>query len=405
MFVMASLAAAVCVGGVKETDWCMVKAPDNVEAGQSYVVEVTLKRDLANGETLSCQMHHTKTDGKWGGMYEWRPSQTPKKGETAKFTFTARGNKPAKSLNPLTFIAPNGDFNKLTKRLDGPSIGFSGKKGGAASAGAEKPNEAKHPRPDGVTFKKSWITISRTAPESGVLHKGEKVTLKVKYYLDPSDNWGEGTKLKVVPLGPWIDNPDGVVNKSRTHVFIHGFWPLEKKAIPVGENEFDFEWTAQAASAPYCEIGFLAQFIGGDGKAFPWQTRGGGVTVEQETKGFRVWAESSGGLYLYDESPVVCIKFSGAPASEANVRLVDSGGEEVYSSSLPVKDGKITIPPQKRRGAMLCEVTIGKDTRSCFFATIPNVAEALGGKRAPFGCTNIHDEDAAKAAAKIGFRY
>ena len=400
ILLLASLVAAVCGGGVKETDWCTVKAPDNVEAGQSFVVEVTLKRDLADGETLSCQMHHTKTDGKWGGMYEWRPSQTPKKGETAKFHFTVRANKPAKALNPLTFIAPNGDFNKLSKRLDGPNIGYSAKKGGAAGA-----EGSKTPRPDTATFKKSWITITRTVPESGVVRKDGKVALKVKYFLDPSDNWGEGTKLKVTPLGPWIDNPDGVVNKGRKHVFIHGFWPLEKKAIPVGENEFDFEWTAQSASAPYCEIGFMAQFVGGDGKSFPWQTRGGGVIVEQETKGFRVWAESSGGLYLYDESPVVCVKFSGAPASEANVKLVDSEGEEVYSASLPVKDGKIAIPPQKRRGAMLCEVTIGKDTRSCFFATIPDVAKALGGKRAPFGCTNIRDEDAAKAAAKIGFRY
>ena len=405
VMLFASFAAAASVAGVKETDWCTIKAPDSVEAGKSFTVEVMLKRDLAKGETLSCQMHHTKTDGKWGGMYEWRPSKTPKKGEVAKFSFTARENKPAKTLNPLAFIAPNGDFNKLTKRADGPNVAFSGKKTSPAETAAAKAKSERSKRPNGVTFKKSWITIKRTAPANGIARKGDAVKLKVSYHLDPSENWGDGTTLKVVPLGPWIDNPDGVVNKSRTHVFIHGFWPLDKKAIPVGDGEFDFEWKVTSASAPYCEIGFLAQFVGGDGNTFPWQTRGGGVTVIQETKGFRVWADAPGGLYLYDEEPVVDVEFSGTAASEAKVLLVDSEGEEVYSGTLPVKDGKIVVPRQKRRGVMLCEVTIGKDVRSCYFATIPDVAKALGGRRAPFGCTNIHDEDAAKAAAKIGFKY
>lgn len=393
-----SIAASAAV---KDLGWCSVDMPESVSPGSSFTIQVTPKKNVPAGCNVSVHMHHVKAGGQWGGMYEWRPAQNPKGvGKALVFNFTAKKGADVKDFRPMLFVAPGGDFNKKLKEFD-VNLGAIGYQVSAA----EKAQEAASAKPANCTYKKSWIRLSRDGGEKGRLYrKGESVTVKVKYYLDPSENWGAGTTLKVIPLGPWIDNPDGVVNKSRTHVFIHGFWPLDKKNLATGEHEFELVWKVESASAPYCEIGFMAQFVGGDGKNFPWQTRGAGFSILPEPKPFRVWAESAGGLYRYGENPVVKIEGSVA-AAEAKVALTDSQGEAFYSATLPVKDRTIVVPSPKRRGTVLCEVTIGSDTRSCFFATIPDVSKALGGKRAPFGCTNVYDEDAARAAELIGFKY
>ena len=83
-----------------------------------------------------------------------------------------------------------------------------------AAAGAEK--KAYPARPDTVTFKKSAIWLEDAAPS---VRKGGEFTLRVHYRLDASDTWGDKpTHLMCMPLGPWIDNPDGVVNEKRRHI-------------------------------------------------------------------------------------------------------------------------------------------------------------------------------------------
>ena len=404
LILTAILTAAVleASAAVKELGWCTVDIPESVAPGSAYAIKVTPKKEIPPDCNVSIHMHHTKKSGQWGGMYEWRPAQNAKGvGKPLVFNFTAKAGSDVKHFNPMLFVAPKGDFNKKRKDFD-VNLGTIAYKESAEQAA----KAAAVAKPAGCTYKKSWMTITRTGGEQGKFYrKGETVTVKIKYHLDPSENWGDGTSIKVIPLGPWIDNPDGTVNKSRTHVFIHGFWPQDKKNIAVGDGAFELNWKVETASAPYCDISFMAQFVGGDGKTFPWQVRGGGFSIVPEAKPFRVWAEAPGGLYLYGQSPVVKIEFADAPAAQASVRLTDCSGAAVWSGTLPIKEGSIVIPAPAKRGTMLCDVTVGNDTKSCFFATIPDVAKALGGRRAPFGCTNIYDEDAAKAAALMGFGF
>ena len=71
-----------------------------------------------------------------------------------------------------------------------------------------------------ATFKDSYIWIDKNPAPTKV---GDDVVLTVHYHLEPTDTWGsKPTKLSVTPLGPWIDNPDGVINKSRHHVSYGG---------------------------------------------------------------------------------------------------------------------------------------------------------------------------------------
>ena len=137
----------------------------------------------------------------------------------------------------------------------------------------------------------------------------------------------------------------------------------------------------------------MAQFIGGDGKPFPTQARGGGFNIVPAAKPIRVWAKAPGGLYKYGENIDVCCEFSGNAPSYVAVELVDDKGDPVYyGASLRVRGGVVSIPPPDRRGVFLCRVRYGDKAATCFVATIPDVDKALGGKRAPFGCTNVYDD-------------
>lgn len=397
---MLGAGCAAASAAEKDCDWCKVVCPDRVAAGQSFQVKVTLKRALKGDENLSLHMHHTKTDGKWGGMYEWRPSQTPAVGTPAVFSFTAKADRPAKALNPMLFVAPKGDFNKLVRKLDLPPIAYEAAKLSAAEAAKKKAREDAVRRPASVTFKKSWMKIS-SAP--GVVEKGGKVKVTVKYRIDKSDCWGDGLTLRLTPLGPWIDNPDGAVNKSRTHVFVHGFWPQSKANLVAGEGTVEFDYTCET-TYPYCEVGFMAQFVGPDGQTFPWQVRGGSVAIVPETKGFRLEATAPGGIFTYDEDVTLRV-FGNAGAGPVRLVVTATDGSTAFDGTVAVKDGFLTVPRLKCRGCFLAEATVGTTTRSCFFATIPDVKKVLGGKRPPFGCTNLREANAIAAADRIGFRY
>ncbi len=388
----------------KDFGWCSVTVPGAVKKGGSVEVAVTLKTALAAGENLSCHLHHTKEDGSWGGPYAIVAPATPRPGETVKFTFTA--GKPCLELCPVLFAAPNGNFNQATKRVNAQKISFYTPPPSAAEiARRQAAEEAARARaeatkkPDSVTFKKSWLAI-KASP--GKVVKGEEVTVKVHYRLDPSDSWADGVQLRLTPLGPWIDNPDGVVNHSRHHVGIGGFGTQTRGPIPPGEGTAEFKFVAGEVPVP-CELGFMAQFVGPDGKNFPWQARGGGLVVEPQVDIFAVRAECPGGLFFYDEP--VRLKVSGTHGEKAALKIVSSESETVYNGEVDIVDGMLTVPAKDLRGVFLAFVTMGGTTRHCFFGTMPNVVAALGGKRSPFGCTNLHGEEAIKTAGRMGFGF
>src|SRR5437868_5628438 len=87
---------------------------------------------------------------------------------------------------------------------------------------------AEDARPKDISFKKSWITFVSPAQDKPV-KAGEEFKVTIKYFLDASENWGEGTKLVLVPLGPWVDCPDGKYTKGRHHEMYPGLFTQEVK--------------------------------------------------------------------------------------------------------------------------------------------------------------------------------
>ena len=401
--IAAFLAILSATAGVVELDWCTLEVPDVAWSGKDFQIKLTPKEEIPSDCNISIHMHHVKGDGKWGGLYQMRPAQNfAGVGKPLVFTFTAKADSNVKEFRPVIFVAPNGNFNKQIKKYAYQKTGIPYRKTEAQLA-----REAARKRPEGIDFKKSRLIVERLpGPDGRFYRKGDTVTVRVNYHLDPGENWGDGTAIKVTPLGPWIDNPDGVVNKSRQHVFIYGFWPQDKKNIEPGDGSVEFTWKVDVSTLPYCDVSFMAQFIGGDGKPFPTQARGGGFNIVPAAKPIRVWAKAPGGLYKYGENIDVCCEFSGNAPSYVAVELVDDKGDPVYyGASLRVRGGVVSIPPPERRGVFLCRVRYGDKAATCFVATIPDVDKALGGKRAPFGCTNVYDDDTARAAAMLGFQY
>jgi hypothetical protein len=400
---LVALAAAQLSAKEVDIGWCTLDIPEVAWGGEGFQIKLTQKRDVPAGCNISIHMHHVKLDGKWGGLYEMRPAQAPKGvGETLTFDFKARESTDCLELRPVVFVAPHGDFHRQIREFGYQKSSIPFRKTDAQIA-----REAARVRPENVDFKKSRLAIERLpGPNGRFYRKGDEVKVRVTYHLDPGENWGDGTSIRITPLGPWIDNPDGEVNTERKHVFIHGFWPQGKKDIASGDGEVEFTWKVDVSTHPYCDVSFMAQFIGGDGEPFPTQARGGSFSILPAAKPLRVWAKAPGGLYRYGENIDVCCEFAGNAQSYVSVELVDDRGDPVYfANSLRVRGGVVSIPPPEKRGVMLCNVSYGRTTASCFVATIPDVDKALGGKRAPFGCTNVYDDDTARAAAMLGFKY
>ncbi len=402
-FSAAALAATSLCAKEVDIGWCTFEMPEVAWSGENFEVKLTPKEEIPEDCNISIHMHHVKGDGKWGGLYQIRPSQNfAGVGKPLVFTFKAGEDSNVSEFRPVIFVAPHGNFSKQIKKYAYQKSGIPYRKTEAQIA-----REAARVRPETVDFKKSRLSVERLpGPNGNFYRKGDIVKVRINYHLDPSENWGDGTSIKVTPLGPWIDNPDGEVNKSRQHVSIYGFWPQDKKNIEPGDGSVEFTWKVDVSTHPYCDISFMAQFIGGDGNPFPTQARGGGFRIVPAAKPLRVWAKAPGGLYRYGENIDVYCEFAGNAQSYVSVELVDDRGDPVYfANSLRVRGGVVSIPPPEKRGVMLCNVSYGRTTASCFVATIPDVDKALGGKRAPFGCTNVYDDDTARAAAMLGFKY
>ena len=395
-----------------EFDWCTVESPKSVSSGQGYQVRVTLKKPLPDGQNLSVHAHCVKKPNAWGGLYEWRPAQEPKAvGQTSVFTFTAKNSPAVAKIVPVVFAAPGGDWNKKGLNAWPPQIPLT-------VSAADQVAAAARERPKSVTFKKSWLKFLPLDVQQ--VRSGEKFTLKVQYHLDANENWGDGTQLMMDPLGPWIDNPDGVVNKSSQHIFIYGLWRQTRKVSP-GEGIVEFVCEPGKNSfGERNQVAFRAKFVGGDGKEWPWEIRTGGPELVPDTKDFRLQAEAVGGVYTYDETPVVNLHWGTIDApktvKDVDFTVYDCESNEVacftrrLTVGAPGTSVKIPLPKLNRRGTMLLEALMtdknGNDVRhAAAFATIPNLGKVLGGTRPPLACTNIRNPRQAQIAAKLGFGY
>ena len=262
-------------------------------------------------------------------------------------------------------------------------------------------------KPASVTFKKSSIWLEE-APKP--VRVGEDLTVRVHYRLDASDTWGDKpTQLMCMPLGPWIDNPDGEYNRKRHHVSYPGLWP-QHKSVEVGDHVVEFTFRLKE-SFRYNGGGFLCKFKRPDGSDWPWEWRGGGIEIVKEPQTFSIGPTALGGLFKYSETPVIRVEWGPkAPASASGtVTVRDIGGKTVLTLPLARTSGAeeqtFALEGLKPRGIFSVTLDVdGVGSDYCYFGTIPGFRREEG-RPTPFGVTNVRDEDFAKIGAELGFSY
>ena len=404
LLTVAALSAGLSFGAVLEGKWCTLEYPDPWnyrEETKGFDVKVTIKEGApVEGCWLQPHLHWMRLMG-YGGFQAWvNPIKKPEVGKTYKFHYNPKVNED--DVNRYAFcvyLAPNGDDKrKAAEQWVDVKI---------------PPPPPYEPKPEDCRFKKSFIRIDEQPEPARV---GEEVVLKVHYYLDPSETWGpKQSKLSVCPLGPWIDNPDGVINKSRTHVSYGGSMYTQEKRIEPGEHTIEFKFKLGTAYR-YNSCFFLCKFKTPDNKDWPWDYRGGSLAVAPDIKVFRMYPTARGGMFFYDEVPNVSLVWgpkmaNGFRTGKAVVK--DALNRVVLERDVELNPSRrvqnLSFPELKARGIFSLTVSapgLGKDGSDfedfCYFGRIPRFRR-IPGRDTPFGVTNIGDRDLSGLAYDMGF--
>lgn len=400
-----SAAASCAFGAIKDTEWCVIETPDTAYPGQVIEVKVTLKEGaVPPGLKVSNHLQWMRKEG-FGGMLSWVPGKDAVPGKTVVFKHKPSNfNEKISSISPLVFLSPNDDFKSMTKRANGSNILFS------KSAEDAKKAESRI-RPSTVTFKKSSLRIDPITKEAG---QGDAVKVAVHYDLSPEDNWGDGTKITLTPLGPWIDNPDGKYTKSRVHIGVKGLGSRTVSVEPgKGTKVFEFKL---GKPHKYNDLTWMAYYTGGDGKKWPWSVRGGSLDFKVVPDAFDLAAMAPGGVFTYDEVPRINIvwgkKAKRGGEYEISFKFTDSDGKSAGASvrtvSVPAdgSETELEFPEIKARGVILVEGSIeGLGTGDAVIARIPNLEKRIGQARTPFGVTNVSTPEESAVARKLGMTY
>ena len=403
LLLAALLAANAAFAKTTETDWCTIETPDAWPTDQPLPVTVTLKGEVPAGVMTACHLHWMKRDA-FGGMLSWHPNRPASPG--AKIVFNHRP-RPAPdvlqqmaSVDAVVFLAPDGDWNRKVKE---------------AHVAVDTAAPLYPARPATCTFKKSALWVESITPE--VPQYGDKVDIVVHYVLDPSDTWGDKpSEVLLNVVGPWIDNPDGVVNKNRHHEPAHGFG-AQRRPVQPGEGTLTFTYTNRSQQ-DYVEALLILKFIDPMGDQWPWEFRSS-MKVIPGTKTLRLVPTAPGGIWSDGETPEVSVVWSEKPppgSFTGHLVVRDVAGNVRLERDIPLDpdpDVNAVIPLDGIAGVR------GAHFRGCASVTlsIPNVAEAhtfiavapafqrRPGIDTPFGATNIHDPDCAAIAAKLGFSF
>jgi hypothetical protein len=384
----------------KDCGWCVISCPGPVATGVSFEVKIDL-RGLAGKAKLAVDLHYLKQDGSFGGMLAWGGGgkDVDRDGpQTRRFTI-ATLKEDLGTFHAYAFLSPDGEWRNRTKEATGPSLKLQVTEAFLRTL-----------RPADCTFKKSWISLEPPDPAQ-VIKAGDTFEVRVRYHLDPSENWGDGTQLMVMPLGPWVDNPDGTYTKSRQHVGYPGLGTQVVKVAP-GPGELVLKFRPSAVHR-YNGLLLLGTFRGGDGKNWPWEVRAPGPRFTFEDKLYQLENSQPGGLFTYEEPVKLRLVFkAGAVKGETRkltYRLVDAQGAEAGSGELPFvvggRDEAVEFTPVvKQRGTFLLEGSVeGWGTREVVFARIPDVARLTGGGRTPFAATNLRSPAECQVARRLGF--
>ena len=292
----------------------------------------------------------------------------------------------------------------------------------AGARAAEAPADAA-PRPESVTFKKSWIKTGRIAKTDNPgtpWVEGDELSLPIEYYVDKSDDWGK-TRIKIWVVGPWIDNPDGKYTKHRHHELYPDAdgWVDCRIGEPV-KTVFKMKVPRPFTANPPEKGKFgdggivLLQFVGADGKNWPVAaTRVGFGSFTRKDAYFDLDAPTPGNLFTYEQPVVMQARLgnlaAGGGAKTLRYRVTDVYGQEAAAGEIAFtaeKPGQVVDIPLslKGRGTFLLHAAVdGWEAREVTFATIPDVEKIIGDKPTHFGGQKFCGQtEAVKAARMLG---
>lgn len=407
------LLALLCFGSeplrAAEENWATVVSPERAESGKPFEIKVTASGAPAGGK-IGVDLHWTRKDGSFGGFAVAGPRLEFTGNGEYVFTLKATFKPEAARLSPVVFISPDGGFARKTHLLRSKPLGIAGVEMDSP-APKDKPAPAKVSggKPAGITYKKSWIHIR---PATAPAKAGQEFSVTLDYFLDPSETWDAGTKLKVIPLGPWIDNPDGRYSTARKHV---GYPGLNQKALPVAAGRGELTYTFKLGEVfRYNSLLLHAVFVDPDGEEWPWRVNESGPEILRQSPFYDLVIDRPGGLFTYDEPVTFSVRFNpGSVAGETKklvYKTIDTTGAET-SGTFDLIVGKENSSREftlklDRKGTFLLETEIaGWGSRDHFFARIPDLIRITGNGLTQFGGTDIREDSEARTARKLGLTY
>ncbi len=389
----------------KIADWCTATYPTSMRLGDTIPIKLDLK-GVKTPTKIGAHLHAKKADGGFGGMYCYAASQDVKGDGVITFKYKLGPKAEMASFHLLVFLSPDGEWKNKTAEVIGPDMFLDSK----TADGRDMKEIAD--KIAAMEFRKSWMHVD--AEPDKKCFEGDEWTVKIDYYLDPSEDTGS-TGIKFMAVGPWIDNPDGKYTTKRSH---NGYGISFNQEVKSGKGTIEKKLKIPKAFE-YNSILCIARFTSAEGGDWPWEIRTGGPAFKAKEKFYELDTDMPGNLFTYGE-PVkinVVVRDSSAAGSEKQVswKATDVKGNEVASGKVPFKIEKegqkipIEIKTDKR-GDFLVETDVdGWGKRKIYFARIPDVLAVTGGKETKFGMTgygrmgaNEVDEVAA-ASAKMGF--
>lgn len=400
---------------VLDTDWCRIETPDSVKARENFSVKVLLKQGAPADLKLGGDIHLMKQDGTYLGFGAWGgPPRNATPGSVTEFHYRMPAMKNGANTVIVHYFLTKNGWAERVKDVPSPRIRVEG---------------ANMKRPVSASLKKSWIITGRAERADGrplttcPLQEGEEFLLPVRYYVDPSDDWG-GTELTILGVGPWIDCPDNVYSKHQRHLT----YPLAISPLRcrIGEEVQEkirirvpklFSARPPKAGVLGDSLLLIFQFRGNDGENWPWQVRTELGNFQRRESFFDLSTPMPGNLFP-GSKPVEIVVTPGSLARKSGearellwqVFLIDGSQVASGRQTLSPVSGPLHIRPEipsEKRGTFRFRAEVdGWEVRETTFARIPDLEAITRGGATPFGGQKFAgNPEAVTAARLLGLRF
>lgn len=392
------LSAATAVAPLKTQtmelgEWCTVTCPEEFVVGTVAKIKVAY-RGIREETKLLCDLHYAKADGSGGGFLanDWRGKPTIRGDGEHTFTIPIRAKEGLASVTILVFTSPDGTRQGHTRLVSSKPI----------------PTLDPYPGYARAKWNKSWIGIDY-GTLMGRLVEGDTVDITVEYDLDRTEHFGT-TTLLFEALGPRVPRPG---SKKPQHIY----YGNKKAAVTPGRGKHVFPFRIPKAS-PRNRLLFLARFVDGRGKRWPWDTRAGAWFV-REGGFFELDSEKPGNVFTYDEPVRMLARLRNVKgigqerilkyeAHDATRTVVAKGSVKFTVE----RDGQ-SVPVNldlKRRGIFSFRAEVdGWESRETTFARIPDLMAITEGRPTRFGMTThvapwlgIRTDEVFQVARRLG---